>query len=87
MWKKKCATGKQIIVGNSFNFKGNAQPFTVKHSWSMAGSPHKSAEYNYQNAFEILFVMLIGTMVFPFALCLHENKKIAKYSGSYIQRT
>ena len=32
MWKKKCATCKQIIVGNSFNSKGNAQPFIVKHN-------------------------------------------------------
>ena len=35
--------------------------------------------------FEILFVMLIGTIVFPFALgiqCLHEIEKADKCSGS-----
>ena len=33
MWKKKkCTTWKQIIVGNSFNFKRNAQPYIVKHN-------------------------------------------------------
>ena len=40
--------------------------------------------------FEILLVMLIGAIVFPFALgihCLHENEKTAKYSGSCIQLT
>ena len=38
--------------------------------------------------FEILFVMLIGAIVFPFALGiqrLHENEKPAKYSGDCIQ--
>ena len=40
--------------------------------------------------FEILFVLLIGAIVFTFALgiqCLHENVKTAKYSGSCIQVT
>ena len=40
--------------------------------------------------FEMLFVMLIGAIVFPFALgiqCLHENEKTAKCSGSCIQLT
>ena len=58
----------------------------------MAGSPYTSAEYNYENAFRnlSLFVMLIGAIVFPFALgiqCLPENEKTTKYSGSYIQLT
>ena len=38
--------------------------------------------------FKILFVMLIGAIVFQFALgiqSLHENEKTAKYSGSWIQ--
>ena len=30
--RKKCTTYKQIMVGNSFNFKGNAQHFLVKHN-------------------------------------------------------
>ena len=40
--------------------------------------------------FEILFVMLIGAIVFLFALgiqCMHESEKTAKYSGSCIQLT
>ena len=38
--------------------------------------------------FEIMFVMLIGAIVSPFALaiqCLHENENTAKSSGSCIQ--
>ena len=34
----------------------------------MAGSPHTYAEYNYQNAFKILFVMLIGAIASPWLL-------------------
>ena len=40
--------------------------------------------------FEIVFVALIGAIVFPFASgtrCLHENEKTAKYSGSCIRLT
>ena len=40
--------------------------------------------------FETLFVMLIGAIVFPFALgiqCLHENENTARYSSSCIQLT
>ena len=36
---------------------------------------------------KIFFVMLIGDIIFPFALgiqCLHENGETAKYSGSCI---
>lgn len=41
--------------------------------------------------FQILFVMLVGAIVFPFPLsiqCLHENENTAKYrcSGSFIQQ-
>ena len=58
----------------------------------MTGSLHTSTEY-YRTTripFEILFVVLIGAIVFPFALgiqYLHENEKTAKYSGSCIQLT
>ena len=48
---------------------------------SAAGSPYTSAKSNYQNAFRNFFVMLIGGIVFPFALgiqCLHENEKNRK---------
>ena len=51
----------------------------------MAGSLNTSAEYNYQNAFGSLFVMLIGAIVFLFTLriqCLCENENTAKRSGS-----
>ena len=46
----------------------------------MAGSLYTSAEYNYQNVFRNLVtaVILIGAIVFPFALgiqCSHLNKK------------
>ena len=48
----------------------------------MAGSLNTSAEYNYQNAIgRILFVMLIGAIVFLLTLgiqCLGENENTAK---------
>ena len=57
---------------------------------TMAGSLVHLLNTTTRMPFKILFVMLIGLIVFAFDLevqCLHENEITAKYSGSCIQLT